>query len=264
MKKRITEIILSLAMLLTGCESAPSPEPSDTSSAPNTQAVSAAETTTETEITAMTYEIDPTKPVVALTFDDGPNITTTMQVLDVLEKYQVPASFFLIGQNINDSTSKAVKRAYDMGCEIDNHSKTHSYMNQMTQEEIRAEVDYVNEKITEITGEPAKFFRPPYIAVNNDMYEAIDMPFICGVGCNDWDNNVSVQDRIDNTLKQVKDGTIILLHDAQGNSKTVEALEGIIPALLDEGYQFVTVSELFETKGIEISSDDTNLYTHLQ
>ena len=115
MKKRITEIILSLAMLLTGCASAPSPEPSDASVTPDTQAVSAAETTTETEITAMTYEIDPTKPVVALTFDDGPNITTTMQVLDVLEKYQVPASFFLIGQNINDSTSKAVKRAYDMG-----------------------------------------------------------------------------------------------------------------------------------------------------
>ncbi|MGN0602358.1 MAG: polysaccharide deacetylase, partial [Oscillospiraceae bacterium] len=67
-----------------------------------------------------------------------------------------------------------------------------------------------------------------------------------------------------NTLKQVKDGTIILLHDAAGNSLTVEALDTIIPSLLDEGYQFVTVSEMFETKGIEISADDANLYTVVQ
>ena len=90
------------------------------------------------------------------------------------------------------------------------------------------------------------------------------MPFICGVGCNDWVQKVTVQQRIDNTLKQVKDGTIILLHDAAGNFQTVEALDTIIPSLIDEGYQFVTVSELFETKGIDISGEDMNLYTVVQ
>ncbi|MGN1102435.1 MAG: polysaccharide deacetylase, partial [Huintestinicola sp.] len=112
-----------------------------------------------------------------------------------------------------------------------------------------------------ITGEDTKFFRPPYIAVNPTMYEAIDMPFICGAGCNDWEDSVSAEQRAERTLNQVKDGTIVLLHDMQGNSKTVEALKTIIPELQAQGYEFVTVSELFEAKGIEISADDTGLYT---
>ncbi len=219
-------------------------------------------TSAESEsVTALSYEIDTNKPLVALTFDDGPNITTTVQVLNVLEKYQVPASFFLIGNNITDSSAKVVKRAYDMGCEIGNHSKTHSYMNEMTAEEIIEEVNFVSDKVEEITGEPTKFFRPPYIAVNDIMYDNIDMPFICGAGCNDWDDSVTVDQRAETTLKQVKDGTIILLHDAKGNTNTVKALDIIIPQLIEDGYCFVTVSELFEAKGIEISPDDTGLYT---
>ncbi|MBQ7980025.1 MAG: polysaccharide deacetylase family protein [Oscillospiraceae bacterium] len=245
--------------MLTACGSSAAEETTATST-------TIAETTTETSVTyaKIEYEIDPSKPMIALTFDDGPNTTTTVQVLDKLELYGVPASFFLVGNNISVSTAEVVKRAYEMGCEIDNHSKSHSYMNQMTPEEIAEEVQYVSDKVEEITGEPTKFFRPPYIATNADMYTSIDMPFICGVGCNDWDNKVTVQQRIDNTINQVQDGTIILLHDAQGNFQTVEALDTIIPTLLEQGYQFVTVSELFEAKGVEISPDDTNLYTIVQ
>lgn len=259
MKKKIIPLIISAFFAMTACGSTEAAVES-TSEASQTQT----EAESVVAVTALSYEIDPEKPLVALTFDDGPNNTTTVQVLDILEKYQVPASFFLVGNNITAASEDVVKRAYDMGCEIDNHSKTHSYMNQMTKEEIAEEVSYVSDKVKEITGEPTKFFRPPYIAVSNEMYEAIDMPFICGAGCNDWDSKVTVQQRIDNTLKQVKDGTIILLHDAVGNSQTVEALDTIIPSLLDEGYQFVTVSEMFETKGIEISADDANLYTVVQ
>lgn len=259
MNKKIIPLIISAFLSLTACTS---PETAVANAAETSQTQTEAES--EVTVTALAYEIDPNKPLVALTFDDGPNNTTTVQVLDILEKYQVPASFFLIGNNITAASEDVVKRAYDMGCEIDNHSKTHSYMNQMTKEEIADEVSYVSDKVKEITGEPTKFFRPPYIAVSNEMYETIDMPFICGAGCNDWDPKVTVQQRIDNTLKQVKDGTLILLHDAAGNSQTVEALDTIIPSLLDEGYQFVTVSEMFETKGIEISADDANLYTVVQ
>lgn len=257
MKKKLLSI-LTAAVMLSACGSSAAVE--------TTVAETTTETTAETTVTyaKIEYEIDPSKPMIALTFDDGPNTTTTAQVLDKLELYGVPASFFLIGNNINDESAKVVKRAYDMGCEIDNHSKTHSYMNQMTAEEIAAEVQYVSDKVEEITGEPTKFFRPPYIATNADMYTNIDMPFICGIGCNDWDNMVTVQERIDNTLNQVQDGTIILLHDAQGNLKTVEALDTIIPTLLEQGYQFVTVSELFEAKGVEINPEDTNLYTVVQ
>lgn len=256
MNKRIIPLIISVFMAMTACSG----------NAAETENTTAAETSittgsTEQEVTSMTYEIDPAKPLVALTFDDGPNTSTTVQVLGILEKYQVPASFFLIGDNITPASEEVVKKAYDMGCEINNHSKTHSYMNKMTAEDIQAEVKYVTDKVTEITGEPTKFFRPPYIAVNSEMYDNIDMPFINGVGCNDWDPKVTVKERVEKTLSQVEDGTIILLHDAAGNTQTVEAIDKIIPALLDEGYQFVTVTELFETKGVEINPEDTNLYT---
>ncbi|MCM1054975.1 MAG: polysaccharide deacetylase family protein [Bacteroides sp.] len=226
------------------------------------------ETTEESEENSVpvpiTYDIDPTKPVIALTFDDGPNTTTTNEVLDMLEKYHVRASFFLIGNNINDESAKAVKRAYDLGCEINNHSRTHSYMNEMSAEDIREEAAFVSDKVKEITGEPTVFFRPPYIAVNDTMYDNIDMPFISGIGCNDWDDSVDADTRVKRLQRQIRDGVIILLHDAEGNSKTVEALDTLIPYLLDKGYQFATVSELFEAKGVEISGDDTNLYNDVQ
>lgn len=228
----------------------------------STEAAASAESEVH-EVKPIEYEIDPEKPVIALTFDDGPNTTTTNQVLDLLEKYQVRASFFLVGSNINEETSKVVKRAHDMGCEINNHSKTHSYMDKMTAEDIKAEVDFVSEKVKEITGEDTKFFRPPYIAVNDTMYQSIDMPFISGYGCNDWDDKVDVNRRLAVMRRYAKDGVIFLLHDAQGNDKTVEMLDTLIPELIEEGYQFATVSELFEAKGAAISGEDTNLYSEV-
>ena len=209
------------------------------------------------------YELDPSKPTIALTFDDGPNTTTTAEILDLLEKYQVRASFFLIGSNLNDETAKVVKRAYDLGCDIENHSMTHSYMDKMTAEEIADEINTLNDKIKDITGEAPKFFRPPYIAVNNVMYDTIDMTFISGLGCNDWDDKVTTDRRVLVLQRRAKDGLIFLLHDAEGNSQTVEALDEAIPYLLEQGFQFATISELFALKGIEVSGDDTNIYTDL-
>ena len=249
--------------------------PSATSS--ESTETSAAETTAQTDesvssthdsnnsdtVKRIDYELDPSKPTIAITFDDGPNATTTMGVLDILEKYQVRASFFLIGTNINDESAKSVKRAFDLGCDIENHSKTHSYMDKMTADEIKDEVAYVNDKVKEITGTTPKFFRPPYIAVNSTMYDNIDMTFISGLGCNDWDDKVTAEYRAKYLEKKAADGVIFLLHDAEGNSKTVEALDKAIPILLEKGFQFATISELFELKGVEISGTDTNIYSEL-
>lgn len=236
-----------------------------TTTAATTVTTTAATTTTpDTTTTAIPEEeeIVETK-YIALTFDDGPNTTTTAEVLDKLEKYDIVASFFLIGNNINDDSAKVVKRAYDMGCEIHNHSKTHSDMTKMTADEIKEEFTYTDDKIYEITGERSGFFRPPYIAVNEEMLIQIDVPFIAGIGCNDWDDKVTAERRAMSILRQAKDGDIILLHDAQGNSQTVEALDTIIPELQKNGYKFVTVTELFEIKGIEISGLDTKIYTNV-
>lgn len=226
-----------------------------------TPAVTAAPTeeTAEKEGT-VTQEIE--RKVIALTFDDGPNTTTTNEVLDVLEKYGIKASFFLIGNNINDESAKAVKRAYDMGCEIGNHSRSHSYMDKLTAEEIAEEVTYVNEKVVEITGEAPTFFRPPYIAVNDTMFETIEMPFIAGYGANDWEDRVPADRRALMVLRQAKNGAIILLHDAKGNSKTVEALDTIIPELQAQGYEFVTISEVFRECGAEPKAHDRRIYSY--
>lgn len=252
----------------------------ETTSEAVTEAVeSATETTTEAAIEQTTAEAvseeitaqsgddeemndsEEEKKLVALTFDDGPNTTTTNEVLDILEKYGVKASFFLIGVNINDDSAKAVKRAYDMGCDIGNHSKTHSNMTELTDEEIVDEIKYVDDRIYEITGEYPKYFRPPYIAVNNKMFDLIDETFINGFGVTDYDDRVTTEIRHMRVMKQVKDGAIILLHDAQGNSQTVEALDLIIPDLISEGYELVTLTELFERKGVTLG-DEKILYSY--
>lgn len=258
-------------------ESSSTDETAPSAASSESTETSAAETTAQTDesvssthdsnnsdtVKRIDYELDPSKPTIAITFDDGPNATTTMEVLDILEKYQVRASFFLIGTNINDESAKSVKRAFDLGCDIENHSKTHSYMDKMTADEIKDEVAYVNDKVKEITGTTPKFFRPPYIAVNSTMYDNIDMTFISGLGCNDWDDKVTAEYRAKYLEKKAADGIIFLLHDAEGNSKTVEALDKAIPILLEKGFQFATISELFELKGVEISGTDTNIYSEL-
>lgn len=166
--------------------------------APDTSGI-AGPTTEETE---MSEEVK----YIALTFDDGPNSTTTNEVIDKLEKYGIVASFFLVGNNIDDESAKAVKRAYDLGCEIDNHSRTHSNMTELSAEEIKAEYDYTDGKVYEITGEHTKFFRPPYIAVHQIMFDNIDVPFIAGIGANDWEDRVTAEMRARMILKQAKDG----------------------------------------------------------
>ncbi|MGN0575839.1 MAG: polysaccharide deacetylase family protein [Ruminococcus sp.] len=187
--------------------------------------------------------------LIALTFDDGPNTTTTNEVLDILEKYNATASFFLVGNNINEESAVTVKRAYDMGCEIDNHSKTHPNMSGLSEQEIIEEIEYVDNYVYEIIGEYPKFFRPPYIDTSQLMYDVIDKSFICGIGCSDYLDSVTAEERSDTIISSAKDGLIVLLHDAQGNYQTVEALETIIPALQADGYEFVTLTELFERQG---------------
>ena len=190
------------------------------------------------------------KKLVALTFDDGPNTTTTPQVLDVLEREGVVATFFLIGNNINDSVKPVMQRQVSLGCELANHSWSHSDMSTMGYSQIQQEITNTNNKIYQMVGVTPKFFRPPYISTSNTMYQAIDLPFIGGLTCNDWENSTSAAQRASTVLNNVKDGDIVLLHDFPGNNNTVQALSTIIQGLKDRGYAFVTVSQLFELKGV--------------
>ncbi|HWT74069.1 MAG TPA: polysaccharide deacetylase family protein [Mobilitalea sp.] len=206
--------------------------------------------TTAPITTSVNHEKSGTK-LVALTFDDGPNLDITPLILDKLEEYDVAASFFLCGQNLSDATLPVVKRQLDLGCELNNHSWSHPDMSKMTPDEIIKQVQDTNDKIFEMVGVNPKFFRPPFIATSKTMYDNIELPFICGIGCNDWDATVTTQQRSDTILNTVKDGDIILLHDSSGNIQTVDALDTIISELQKQGYEFVTVSQLFEKKEIE-------------
>ena len=187
---------------------------------------------------------------VALSFDDGPNTTTTPKVLDVLEENGVPASFFVIGNNINDESAQMMKRAAALGCDIENHSLTHSSMSTLPIDSVKTEIAVTSERIKEVVGVEPAFFRPPYIDHNPAMHEAIDLTFICGAGCEDWLPEKTAEMRAETIISTVKDGDVILLHDFVGNDNTVEALKTIIPALKEQGYTFVTVPELFKLKQV--------------
>lgn len=188
---------------------------------------------------------------IALTFDDGPNTVTTPQVLEMLKKHNVTGSFFLVGDNINEESAKVARECFEYGCEICNHSRTHSAMPQQTSEEIKAEIEYTNDKIKQITGGVApKFFRPPYIALCDSMYDDIPLTFICGAGAEDWNDEISAEERSKRIIEQACNGMIILLHDMEGNFRTVQALDTIIPELKRQGYTFVTVSDLFAKCGV--------------
>ena len=219
-------------------------------------------TSSKPETPAQEPEAVPAK-LIALTFDDGPNDITTPKVLDILEEHKIPASFFVIGQFINDDTARQMKRAISLGCEIQNHSFTHSFMTQLTAEQIAEEVRKTDELIVKYTGTKPWLFRPPYINHNQSMHEVIGLTFINGVGCRDWEAGQSAQARYEELMPKVKDGDIILLHDFEGNGNTVEALKKIIPELKEQGYKFVTVSQLFEKKGITPSAHNGYIYTNV-
>ena len=190
------------------------------------------------------------RKTVALTFDDGPNTVHTGMLIDLLAKLGVLSSFFLVGENITPQTAGLLKRAHELGIELANHSFTHRDMTAFSPDEVKSEIARTSALIHDITGYEPRFFRPPYIAVNDGLYGLVGLPFICGVGCNDWDKAVSVEERLKFLTEDIPDGCIILLHDQCDNPGTPEALKRALPRMLDDGYDFVTISELFRIKGV--------------
>ena len=191
------------------------------------------------------------KKLAALTLDDGPTVGITDRVLDVLEENHAVASFFLIGQQITEETEYLVKRAHGMGCTIENHSKTHQSMPKQSEQEIVDEIKETSDRIEKIVGEKPEFFRPPYIDYDQKMYDLIDLTFISGYGCEDWLPEVSAKERTERLLKVARPGFMILLHDMADNMQTVEAIKTLIPELKRQGYEFVTIRDIFMKSGIK-------------
>jgi peptidoglycan/xylan/chitin deacetylase (PgdA/CDA1 family) len=201
--------------------------------------------------------------LIALSFDDGPNETTTAEVLDLLQEHDIPASFFVIGQFINESTARQMTRAISLGCEVQNHSLTHTMMTQLSPEEVAEEVRKTDELIEKYTGTKPWLFRPPFIDHNESMHQTIGHTFICGVGCEDWIPERTAQQRYEILISTLKDGDIVLLHDLQGNDNTVEALKMLIPEMKKQGYTFVTVTELYKRKGVSPDPHNGVIYSNV-
>ena len=212
-------------------------------------------------LAALAVACAPKEPVkyLALAFDDGPNLTTESKMLDVLAKHKVPATFFVIGNNITDETAENMKRAIRQGCEIGNHSFTHPMMTMMDEAQVKEEIETTSALIEKITGARPTLFRPPYINVKPEMYDWIDLIFICGKGCQDWEATVDKEFRREGIISNAEPGAIYLLHDFDGNEATVEALDEAIPVLKEQGYVFVTVSELF--KKLKCTPDGHTMYS---
>ena len=191
------------------------------------------------------------KKQIAFTFDDGPTPGITEQVLDLFEEAGGRASFFLIGQQITPETEYLIRREVAMGCSVENHSFTHQDMTKLSRETIADEIAKTSALIRETAGEDPQFFRPPYILVDEKMYETIDFPFICGRGCQDWEPEVSAEERARMIMEAAEDGAIILVHDMKYNENTIEALKTVLPKLKEQGFEFVNIRELYANAGVK-------------
>ena len=185
--------------------------------------------------------IDPTKPMVALTFDDGPGGESTIRILDALKKYNAHATFFVVGSNI-DKYADIIKREAAEGSEFGNHTNSHAQLTKLDTDGILSEVNGVKEKVMQLTGQSVVPIRPPYGAVDDNVMAAISDPVILwSIDTLDWKTR-DAQSTIQNIQSSVYDGAIILMHDIY--STTADAAVNIIDWLHSQGYQMVTVSEL--------------------
>ncbi len=197
-------------------------------------------------------KIDPAKPMVALTFDDGPG-KRTGELLEVIAQYHAHATFFMQGKNI-PSYQDAVRRMKEIGCELGSHSFDHPNLSKMDEAGIRSQIDRTNQNLIDAAGQAATVLRPPYGAIGSTLKAVAGMPLILwNIDTLDWKTR-NAQSTIDNVMSQVKDGDIILMHDI--HTETVDAAIELIPKLMAGGYQLVTVSEMAAAKGIAMQNGE--------
>lgn len=184
---------------------------------------------------------------IALTFDDGPHYKYTEQILDILDKYNVKATFFVIGCNAKQH-SDIVKEVYKRGHEIGNHTYSHPHLSSCSCEKLCEEMKKASDIICDITGQRPTLFRPPegkctHEVVNcarSNGYKVI----LWSIDTKDW-SHPSSEKIVSGIYKNVKGGDIILFHDfITPDTPTPQALDTIIPILQEKGFEFCRVSEL--------------------
>jgi len=198
-----------------------------------------------------TIVIRPTDTVIALSFDDGPGIYTN-DFLDLLEEYNVRATFCVIGNLVN-TQKEALKRAVDIGCEVVGHSWDHKNLAKLPPDAVRKQLTDTRDIIQSVTGKSTPLFRPPYGESNETMKEIAAELGLSLINWNvdpeDW-NTKDSEEVYNAVMMQVKDGAIILSHEIY--KSTLDAYRRLIPDLLHMGYKIVTVTELLTLREGEI------------
>ena len=190
--------------------------------------------------------IDPTKPVVALTFDDGPSCYTE-EILETLRRNEVCATFFVLGNKVEDY-QEVLKKSVSYHNELGNHSYNHKWLSRIPINSLKEQIEKTQQVLQETLSYQPKYLRPTYGSVNDRIRKNTELKIVLWtVDTKDW--KITNVDRIiEKATTNIKDGDIILMHDIFERSS--QALEKIIPILKEQGFQFVTISELEEVKKI--------------
>lgn len=202
------------------------------------------------------YCVGTEKKQIAISFDAAWGADDTDTLIEILGKYKVKATFFVVGDWV-DKYPEEVKKLSDAGHSIQNHSDTHPYMTKLSASDMVAQLKNCNEKIAKLTGETPTLFRPPYGDYNNSVVEtveSIDMKTIqWSVDSLDWKDTATAESIAKRVIDQTENGSIILCHnDAE---HTPEALPTILETLQKQGYEFVLIKDLIYKDNYTIEHD---------
>ncbi len=194
-------------------------------------------------------EPDADTPVVALTFDDGPFTKVTNRIMDVLLEYEAGATFFVVGSRL-EMYSDTLKRLYENGFEVASHTWSHKNLNKLTEKQITKEITRTLDGLKKYIPVENVLLRPPYGSADETVRGLAKTALInWSLDSEDWKSR-DAEKIIEHVLDTVQDGDIILMHDLY--ECTAEAVEYLVPELIERGYRPVSVSELFRIKDIPL------------
>ncbi|WP_313256922.1 polysaccharide deacetylase family protein [Lacrimispora sp.] len=190
--------------------------------------------------------VDPSRPMVALTFDDGPFAPVGNQIMDCLAQYGGKATFFVVGSRVS-AYGAEMQRMVAEGHEIGNHTYEHKNLTKLSGAQIQSQINLCNDAVQAACGVRPALVRPPGGAKNGTVLANVQAPVIMwSIDTRDWKTR-NASKTVNSVMSQVRDGDIVLMHELYSQSGAA-ALE-IIPRLTEAGYQLVTVSEMAALRG---------------
>ncbi len=194
--------------------------------------------------------------LVAFTFDDGPS-KYTLDIANILEEYNASATFFEVGYNIK-AHPEITKELSERGFEIANHTTDHSKLTKLTETKYLTKINDNNAIFKELTGKDMPYLRPPYGSYNDKIKASAGVPIVTwSLDTRDWESR-NKDKVIEMVINNIKEGDIILFHDLYESTR--DAVKELMPLLKEQGYQAVSVGELFKSKGITLEAGTSYRY----